>query len=77
MTNVSIEENVVIYNIRGRELTVDIFTTSEYPGSGLGPALFAWGWVANRQPCALERALRDSDGPAWLRLCRRGVPRDG
>ena len=77
MTNVSIEENVVIHTVAGRALTVDIFRPVDTPSPVQGLLFLPGGGMANRQPCSSQRALRYTHGPAWLCLCHRGVPRYG
>jgi acetyl esterase/lipase len=52
MTNVSIEENVIIHTVAGRALTVDIFRPADTPGPVQGLLFLpGGGWqTANRTP---------------------------
>jgi acetyl esterase/lipase len=60
MTNVHIEENVVIYHVGGRELTVDIFRPENIPGPVPGLLFLpGGGWqTANRAPLKERYGIR-------------------
>jgi acetyl esterase/lipase len=65
MTDIGIEENVVVHNVGGRELKVDIFRPANTPGPVQGLLFFpGGGWqTANRAP------LKDRYG---VRMAERG-----
>jgi acetyl esterase/lipase len=60
MTNVSMEENVVIPTVRGRALTVDIFRPADTPGPVPGLLFLpGGGWqTANRAPLKERYGIR-------------------
>ena len=60
MTNVSIEENVVIHTVAGRALTVDIFRPADTPGPVQGLLFLpGGGWqTANRAPLKERYGIR-------------------
>jgi acetyl esterase/lipase len=60
MTNVNIEENVVIHTVAGRVLTVDIFRPVDTPGPVQGLLFLpGGGWqTANRAPLKERYAIR-------------------
>lgn len=77
MTDIGIEENVVVHNVGGRELKVDIFRPANTPGPVQGLLFLpGGGWqTANRAP--LKDRYWGAHGRAWVRLRRWGVSCDG
>ena len=77
MTNIRIEENVVVHHVGGRELKVDIFRPANTPGPVQGLLFLpGGGWqTANRAPLKERYGVRMAERGYRLRHWR--VSRDG